>query len=553
MTISAGVPGSECSVAAVGWQEIASKKRALRDVAVRTFKNADDVDTAITAIDDASALVEALASGQLTAEAVTRAYIQQAIEAHENTNCLTEVCFAEAIDRAITLDKHLATTGSPYGPLHGMPISLKDQFDVKGLDTTLGYVGRSFAPAEADCVLVQMFKSMGAIVICKTNIPQSIMWCETDNPLFGLTTNPTDKRYTPGGSTGGEAALLSCRGSVLGLGTDIGGSIRIPSHMMGLYGFKPSSARLPYRGVQVSTDGQEHVPSSVGPMARSLKSIELTMRSLSNARPWTRDPKCAPIPWRQDAYDEIIQRPLVLAVLINDGVVQPHAPVARTLQHAVEILRSAGHQVFEWDASLHQDAIEVMDAYYTADGGEDIVCAVSAGGEPYIPHVEKLLKRGDAISVFEYWQLNRRKRSIQHAYLDKWQNFTLPSGEKVVADALIMPPMPHSAVPHGSCRWVGYTKVWNLMDYPALVIPGGRVGDFSKDCPVPVDRKAEAVNSHGGELDALNRALWEEKGDEMATLNLPIGIQIIGQKLEEERVLGVGKVLDDLLRKSKTT
>lgn len=118
--------------------------------------------------------------------------------------------------------------------------TLKDQFNLKGYDTTLGYVGRSFAPAEQDATVVKMLKSLGAVVVAKTNLPQSIMWCETDNPLWGLTTNPYNRDYTPGGSTGGEAVLIAGGASMLGMGTDIGGSIRIPSHMMGIYGLKPS-------------------------------------------------------------------------------------------------------------------------------------------------------------------------------------------------------------------------------------------------------------------------------------------------------------------------
>lgn len=150
------------------------------------------------------------------------------------------MCFGEALQAAQNLDKHLAQSHEPLGPLHGLVTTLKDQFNVKGHDTTLGYVGRSFAPAEQDATVVKMLKSLGAVVVAKTNLPQSIMWCETDNPLWGLTTNPYNRDYTPGGSTGGEAVLIASGASMLGMGTDIGGSIRIPSHMMGIYGFKPS-------------------------------------------------------------------------------------------------------------------------------------------------------------------------------------------------------------------------------------------------------------------------------------------------------------------------
>lgn len=153
---------------------------------------------------------------------------------------LTEVCFEDALDRANTLDEYVASHQESVGPLHGIPTTLKDQFNVKGYDTTIGYVGRALSPAKDDAVLVKMLRSLGAIIMAKTNLPQSIMWCETENPLWGLTTNPYSPDYTPGGSTGGEAALIARGASVLGFGTDIGGSIRIPAHMMGIYGLKPS-------------------------------------------------------------------------------------------------------------------------------------------------------------------------------------------------------------------------------------------------------------------------------------------------------------------------
>jgi len=158
--------------------------------------------------------------------------------------------FIDAIDQAVSLDDNFAKTGTPAGILHGIPISLKDQFNVKGYDTTLGYIARAFRPATTDSVLVEMLQSLGAIIIAKTNLPQSIMWCETENPLWGLTTHPSNDKLTPGGSSGGEGALLALQGSILGFGTDIGGSVRIPSGLCGIYGLKPSVRAPPLTAVK---------------------------------------------------------------------------------------------------------------------------------------------------------------------------------------------------------------------------------------------------------------------------------------------------------------
>lgn len=184
--------------------------------------------------------------------------------------------------------------------------------------------------------------------------------------------------------------------------------------------------------------------------------------------------------------------------------------------------------------------ILLQDLYYTADGGEDIRRDVAAGGEPCIPHVEALISRAPEISVYEYWALNRRKRAVQKQYLEKWSH---ASPQRV--DVLLTPTMPHTAVPHRSCKWVGYTKVWNLLDYTAMVLPAGKVDkqvDVSKDDPLVSSYRPR------NDVDAYNWALYDPE----AMDGLSISVQLVGQRLEEEKVLGAGKVIDDLLRGPNT-
>ncbi|KAK0862137.1 hypothetical protein LTS02_007384 [Friedmanniomyces endolithicus] len=526
------------------WQKTKSNKAALQAEAIRPFldQQPNAVHDAITAILDVEELASRIARQEFTAHDVVLAYIRKAATAHQKTNCLTEVLFTEALQRAHTLDAHLANHSIPLGPLHGIPITLKDQFDVQGADTTLGYSGRAFKPAEGDAVLVEMLTGMGAVVLAKTNLPQSIMWCETENPLWGLTTHPLKPEFTPGGSTGGEGALLALQGSLVGWGTDIGGSVRIPAHMCGLYGFKPSSGRLPYHGVPVSTEGQEHVPSVVGPLARSLTSVHLVTKAVIDAKPWELDPKVLPLPWREEAYKEVQSRPLVIGLLVDDGVVRVHPPVERVVREVAAKLREVGHEVIDWDPSGHAECIRIMDQYYTADGGEDITRAVSAGGDPFLPHVSALVNRAPAISGYQYWQLNRAKVAAQRAYLDKWRRIRSPKSGREV-DVLLTPTMPHSAVPHRACRWVGYTKVWNFLDYTACVLPVGRV-----DRRVDVARADARVAEYAprSEVDRWNWSLYDPDGLD----GMPLSVQLVGQRLEEEKVLGIAQVVERLLRMS---
>jgi len=139
--------------------------------------------------------------------------------------------------------------------------------------------------------------------------------------------------------------------------------------------------------------------------------------------------------------------------------------------------------------------------------------------------------------VYEYWQLNRRKVSAQKAYLDKWNNTPTPSGRGV--DVLLTPIMSHVAVPHRKCKWVGYTKVWNLLDYAALSIPAGQVDK-------EVDPKAEELSGYEAR-NTLDKWNWELY-DLESMAGMPIGVQVVGKRLEEERVLGAAKVIDQLIR-----
>jgi amidase len=152
---------------------------------------------------------------------LTQYHITPQLPTPTQTNCLSEVLFAHALSQAKALDAHRRTSG-PKGPLHGLPVSLKDNLHVAGADGTIGFVSLAFDPAAEESPLVGILRALGAVVYCKTNVPTAMMMAETLNNLTGRTVSPRDRRLTPGGSSGGEAALISFGGSVLGVGSDIG-------------------------------------------------------------------------------------------------------------------------------------------------------------------------------------------------------------------------------------------------------------------------------------------------------------------------------------------
>ncbi|KAM0491415.1 hypothetical protein ACHAP8_010682 [Fusarium lateritium] len=291
---------------------------------------------------------------------------------------------------------------------------------------------------------------------------------------------------------------------------------------------------MTYRGVEVTVDGQQHIPSSVGPMARSMSSLVLVTKLAIEAEPWTTDPQLPPLPWKETVFQTFFERPLVIGALLDDGLVKVHPPIERVFRQLVDNLKTAGHEVVEWDASLHTEFIDLMDKYYTSDGGEHIRIAVSDGGEPFVPQIQALVDRGKPISVYSYWQLNKRKVAAQNAYHDMWNSIRSPSGKMV--DVLLVPTMPHTAVPHGSCRWTGYTKVFNFLDYTALAFPAGKA---NKD----LDDKYNVKHEPRNETDAWNWGLY----DGLKMEGRDVGLQLVGRRFEEEKVLGVMTQIEKLL------
>ncbi|MUV39181.1 Amidase [Lentibacillus sp. JNUCC-1] len=204
---------------------------------------------------DATHIMKMLRAHKITSEGVTRQFIGHIQTINPVLNAMVEHRFKEALDEARLADERLVS-GKNIRPLEGVPISVKESFDVKGMSTTGGLVHRHVLRAKNDAEVIRRLREAGAIILGKTNTPALCFCQETDNKLYGRTNNPWDLTSTAGGSSGGEGALLAAGGAAAGLGSDIGGSIRFPAHFNGVVGFKPGR-------YQVSDAG--HYPPS-GPL-----------------------------------------------------------------------------------------------------------------------------------------------------------------------------------------------------------------------------------------------------------------------------------------------
>ncbi|KAJ0359960.1 hypothetical protein COL154_007846 [Colletotrichum chrysophilum] len=466
---------------------------------------------------NAAELLPKLASGELKSIDVTKAFCKRAAAAHQLTNCLSETCFDRAFATAQALDEHLERTGKPVGPFHGLPISLKDNFNLKGLDATVGIASHVGSPAEYDAALATLLEEAGAVFYVKTNVPTAMMIAESVNNVFGRTVNPRNRNLTSGGSSGGESALIVMKGSPWGIGTDIGGSLRIPAACTGIFTLRPSFGRFPTLGCRSGMGGQEAVQSVNGPMTRTITDLELYSKTVVNRQTWQYDPRCVPIAWR----DVELPSKLKIAVMWNDGMVRPTPPVARALHETVEKLKTAGHEIVEWDPKDQKEGLSLLDRMFVADGGISIKKELDKTEEPWRPEMAAYSKAKE-LGTYDMWQLHLQRTAFQKRYLDRW----VAAG----IDAILCPTTPFTSVKNGTFKHVGYTGVYNVLDYSCVSFPTGLTADKSVDAPssgdTPLGPVCEAVHAEYDPNDVHG---------------MPISLQLVARRLEEEKAIAMVK------------
>ncbi|KAF2177687.1 acetamidase [Zopfia rhizophila CBS 207.26] len=475
-----------------------------------------------------SVILEKIAERTWTAEEVTRAFCKRAAAAHQLTNCLSEILFDEAIETARALDDHLRKSGKTVGPLHGLPISLKDNFNIIGKDSTVGFASLVNDPAKYNSTLVELLEKAGSIRYCKTNVPTAMMIAESVNNVFGRTVNPLNRKLTSGGSSGGESALIVFGGSPLGVGTDIGGSLRIPAACTGIFALRPSFGRFPTQRCRSGLAGQEAVMSVNGPMAKTLEDMVLFSKTVVDSQPWLQDPKCLPIPWRSVE----LPKKLKVAVLWNDGMVIPTPPVTRALKETVEKLKDAGHEVVQWDPTLHPQAVDILGRMFVADGGKAVRALLAPTDEPFRPEMQKYEKATE-LGVHAMWQLHLERSELQRKYLNQWLSHD-------GLDAILAPTTPYASIENGRFKHVGYTGVFNIVDYSAVSFPCGVIADKEKD-------------RYGPDYTPLSDTCKEVRSEYQPDLvhGMPISLQLVAKRLEEEKVLGMTETVLQAIEPTK--
>uniref|UniRef100_A0A8C5WT32 Fatty-acid amide hydrolase 1 n=1 Tax=Laticauda laticaudata TaxID=8630 RepID=A0A8C5WT32_LATLA len=227
------------------------------------------------------------------------------------------------------------------GLLYGVPVSIKENVACKGYPNSLGLVKFLDSPEHDDSVIVKVLKKQGAIPFVKTNTSQAILNIDCGNTVFGQTLNPFNHKKSSGGSSGGEAALIGGGGSVLGIGTDVAASIRVPCGFCGICGFKPTGYRVSVKGVTTPVAGMNSVISVTGPMAKDVDSLVLCMKALLCDEMFCLDPAVPPLPFNDKIY--LNTCPLRIGFYNGDGYFQPSPSMRRAVQETKKLLQEAGH------------------------------------------------------------------------------------------------------------------------------------------------------------------------------------------------------------------
>jgi amidase len=409
----------------------------------------------------ATKLAQAIRAKEVSSQEVVDAHLQRIEAVNPQLNAVVQMTAETARSQARLADAALAR-GAITGPLHGVPMTIKDSFDTKDVISTAGTQGRaSFVPKE-DATVVARLRAAGAILLGKTNSPELTLAGETNNLIYGRTNNPYDLSRTPGGSSGGAAAIVAAGGSPLDVGSDTGGSIRVPAHFCGIAGIRPTSGRVPRTGHIVSFDvGILDALTQVGPMTRFVEDLILTLPILAGID-W-RDPAIVPMPLADP--DSVSLKGLRAAFYLDNGVASPSLETAEVVRTVARLLSEAGLSVEENRPPGVERSRDLFIRLFLADGGAGVRRLLQKAGTTQVSPDIEWTQSDSALSPVELTDLMAEWgmfRSQMLLFLEAY-------------DVIICPVSAHPAVPHGGTdsSSLSYTMTYNLTGWPSVVVRGG--------------------------------------------------------------------------------
>ncbi|MCC7370747.1 MAG: amidase [Chloroflexi bacterium] len=411
----------------------------------------------------AASMARAVRNREVSSVELVEAHLRRIDAVNPSLNAIIHLDAAGALAAARTADARLAD-GAPAGPLHGVPVTVKDNLDVAGLPCTGGTRGRAGCVPGQDATVVARLRAAGAVILGKTNLPEMALAFVTDNLVHGRTNNPYDLARTPGGSSGGEAAIIAAGGSPLGVGNDLAGSIRLPAHFCGIAGLKPTSGRVPLTGYFSPIVGLLKPLWHNGPMARRVEDLALGLAVM--AGPDGRDPGAVPAP--QGDPTAVDLRAPRIAVHADNGIASPSPETVAAIGRAADALRDVGVQVVEERPAALADAPGLFHRLFNADAGTRLRAEIAALGttatdmHPAMSGLLDAVERstgsvGDLTALLADLD---RYRAAMLAFLTDY-------------DAILCPVDTEAARPHGPVRGNSYAYPYNLTGWPAAVVRAG--------------------------------------------------------------------------------
>ena len=420
-------------------------------------------------------IARALRARELSAGEMVEACLERIDEVNPRINAVVQIASETARAQAGELDR-LAAKGEFRGPLHGLPITIKDSLDTAGIISTGGTLGRrQFVPRQ-DAPVVARLRSAGAVLLGKTNTPELTLSGETNNLIYGRSNNPFDLERSPGGSSGGSAAIIACGGSALELGSDTGGSIREPAHFCGIAGIKPTSGRTPRTGHIVPFGGVLDSLTQIGPMARYVEDLALALPIICG--PDGCDPAVVPVPIGDPDAIDISQ--LRVAWYADNGIVVAHPDIQRVVAASAQALQAEVRQMdkqvlpgmrelVDLSTELRESTnagviLRLLKRWGTAEPGPDLAGYLTdkslAGRDRVDP---ALLEAIDAA----------RSRAL--AFFRDYDAILCPSAQVLAR--------PHGASQADSFDDWSYLTIHNLLGWPGLSL---RAGSSASGLPVGV-------------------------------------------------------------------
>ncbi|HKW19264.1 MAG TPA: amidase [Terriglobales bacterium] len=448
-------------------------------------------------------MAELVRSRAISPVELVKSHLNRIGELNPKLNAYVQVDSEHALAQARTAEAALAR-GAELGPLHGVPISIKSSIDVAGMRCEAGTKLRAGHVAEHDAPLVSRLRKAGAIVLGVTNTPELLMAWETENLLYGRTNNPWDLSRTAGGSSGGEAAAVASGCSAGGVGSDGGGSIRVPAHFCGICGLKPTPGRIPATGHFPQSVGPFALLGVVGPMARTVRDLKLLFEVMQG--PDVGDPSAAPVPvrWR----DEGGLKKIRIGYFEDDGRTRVTPETRSAVRRAAKALQSAGFEIEPFRPDGLEKARQLWWKIFGVAGGM-LLGPMLRGHET---ELSPILKQ------FSGWVAEETPHTAQ-TLLDTWIERDVVRmqifGQMERVPVMLCPVAAVPAFRHGEREWqidgqtVKYLDAWsycewfNLLGMPAATVPAARSAD-----------------------------------------GLPIGVQIVAVPWQEEAALEIAEVIE---------